>query len=161
VHDEPGNAAGARVRHGAFEHRATKAARTVRRKDREPHFGEIVHEGHMGDTREHALIVVSAEDRVAPEVDSVDVGRDAAWRKRRAEPQGQVLAGQREKVRHERGTHAVIQLCDVHDLPVPQTRARMSCNGSRDACDKSIRVRPRSRKAWSPRRRRLSSFSLA
>ena len=97
------------VRHRAFEQRAADAAAAVRRQDREPELGDVVLEGDVrrGDKREP--IVVDAKDRVAVEVDSIDVGGNRAWRKRRAESQTPILHGQREKMCHQRGASVRIQ----------------------------------------------------
>jgi len=99
VHDEPGYATVARVRHGAFEQRAAKSAAPVRREDRETEFGEIAVEGDMRCADEHTPIVVNAENRIADEIDSIDIGSDGICRKRRSEPQAPVPHGQREKMR--------------------------------------------------------------
>lgn len=112
VHEEPRYATVAYVRDGALEQRAANAAATVRREDREPKFCAIVFEGHVRHANERALIVVNAENCVAAEVDSVNVGSDHSWSKRRGEPQASVLHGQREKMRHERGAYAFIQALD-------------------------------------------------
>jgi hypothetical protein len=112
MQEEPRYATVACVRHGAVEQRAANAAATVSREDREAEFCEIVFEGHMRHANERALIVVNAENCVAAEIDSVDVGSDHSWRKRRGEPQAPVLHGQREKMRHERGAYAFIQALD-------------------------------------------------
>src|SRR5450755_1513633 len=61
---------------------------------------------------EREAIVVNAENRVPVEIDFVDVGGDAFWRKRRAEPQSPVLRGQREKMRQERGARAFVEALD-------------------------------------------------
>jgi len=114
VHNESRDAAAARMRQSALEQHTAQPAGPMRREDREAHFGEIIHDGHMRDTRKLAAIVVYAENRVAPEVDPVDVRRDPFWRKGCAEPQAQVPHGQRCKMRDERGTHAVTELCDQH-----------------------------------------------
>ena len=111
-HEEPRYASVACVRHGAFEQRTANAAATVHREDGEREFGEIVFDGHMRHANERALTVVNAENCVAAEVDSVNVGSDHSWRKRRGEPQAPVLHGQREKMRHERGAYAFIQALD-------------------------------------------------
>jgi len=66
----------------------------------------------MCQTNEHKPIVVKAEDCVVGKVDSVDVGGDDLWRKRRAEAQVPVPHGQREKMRHERSAYAFIQALD-------------------------------------------------
>src|SRR5271166_1895137 len=63
----------------------------------------------MCQTNEHEPIVVKAEDCVVGKVDPVDVSSDDVWRKRRAEAQVPVPHGQREKMRHERSTYALIQ----------------------------------------------------
>jgi hypothetical protein len=101
-----------RVRYGASEQRAANAAATVCWEDREPNFGEIVFAGKMCQTNEHKPIVVKAEDCVAGEVDSVDVGGDDLWRKPRAEAQVPVPHGQRDKMRHERSACALFQASD-------------------------------------------------
>jgi len=86
MHDEPGYAPIARMRHRAFEQRAPKAPALVRGEDRKPDFGEIAFEGQMRYADKRAPIVVNSEYRIVIEVDSVDVGSDDAWRKGRSEP---------------------------------------------------------------------------
>ena len=98
VHDEPGYATVARVCHGAFEQGTAEATPTVRRQDREADLGEITFEGDMRRADELMPIVVNAENRIADEIDSIDVGSDGLCRKRRSEAQALVLQRQREKV---------------------------------------------------------------
>jgi hypothetical protein len=100
------------VRYGASEQRAANAAATVCWEDREPNFGEIVIAGKMCQTNEHKAIIVEAEDCVVVEVNSVDVGGNDLWCKRRAEAEGPVPHRQGKEVRHERGACAFIQASD-------------------------------------------------
>ena len=73
---------------------------------------QIVAEGHMSHADEREVIVVNGENRVAIEIDPVDVGGDAVGRKRRAKSQSPVLRGQREKMRQECGARAVVETLD-------------------------------------------------
>lgn len=100
------------MRRGAFEQRAANAVAAVRWQDREPELGKIVRKAYVGHGDKREAIVVNGEYRVAVEIDPVDVSGDAFGGKRRAEPQSQVLRGQREKMRHERAARAVVETLD-------------------------------------------------
>ena len=100
------------MRERALEQRDAEAKAAVLRQNREPELGLVAFEGHMRHANQHEPIVVNAENCVAIEVDSVDVGGDDSWRQRRAEPQAPILHGQREKVCGDRGACAVTQTMD-------------------------------------------------
>jgi hypothetical protein len=69
------------------------------RKYGQREFGNIVNVGELRHANERKALTVDAKDRVALELDAVDVGGNDRWRERNAEAQGPVSRGQREKMR--------------------------------------------------------------
>jgi hypothetical protein len=72
----------------------------------------IAFDRQMPNTHGREPAVADAENKVALEIDSVDIGGDNGRRKCHPEPQRSVLEGQREKVRDERGARIVAQAFD-------------------------------------------------
>ena len=78
------------------------------RNDGQRDFGRIAVEGHVRHADEQVVIVVDAQDRVACEVDAIDVGGEGRGRQRPAEAQPPVGHRQGEQMRDQRGARAFV-----------------------------------------------------
>src|SRR5215813_162085 len=104
LHEHLRDTAVASMDRGTLEQCVADAAVAMLGEHRQPELRALTIERYMRHANESEAVVLNAKDRVALEVDPLDVIGNDSRSKSGAEPQASILRWQREKVRHQRRT---------------------------------------------------------